>query len=177
MTTRNGRKFGLRACLAGALLTLPGLALADVNDGVAAWERGDYETAVAEWRGPAGQGDADAQFNLGLAYERGLAVLPDYVLALKWMTAAAERRYALAQHRLAVWHRDKGGVIPLIDYSRCYFWASLAVFDRREGETFAPLWTSDLLRNWCMERISRPSRVLELQEEIREWDAAHPREP
>ena len=74
MTTRNGRKFGLRASLAGALLTLPGLALADVNDGVAAWERGDYETAVAEWRGPAGQGDADAQFNLGQAYRLGRGV-------------------------------------------------------------------------------------------------------
>ena len=40
-------------------------ALADVKDGVDAWGRGDFETAINEWRGPAEKGDADAQFNLG----------------------------------------------------------------------------------------------------------------
>ena len=78
MTMRNtptrGRKSGLKLMLAGALLATPGIVLADVNSGVAAWESGDYRTAVAEWRGPAGQGDADAQFNLGQAYRLGRGV-------------------------------------------------------------------------------------------------------
>tara|TARA_A100001037_G_C14963801_1_gene550585 strand:- start:218 stop:376 length:159 start_codon:yes stop_codon:yes gene_type:complete len=47
-TERKGRSFGLKLVLAGALLTAPGLALADVNTGVAAWQQGDYATAVAE---------------------------------------------------------------------------------------------------------------------------------
>ena len=34
-TERKGRSFGLKLVLAGALLTAPGLALADVNTGVA----------------------------------------------------------------------------------------------------------------------------------------------
>ena len=66
-TTQTGRQLGLRLALASALLAVPGLALADVNSGVAAWQRGDYATAVAEWREPAVAGDADAQFNLGQA--------------------------------------------------------------------------------------------------------------
>ena len=37
-------------------------AHADVKDGVEAWERGDYEAAVAQWLAPAAKGDADALF-------------------------------------------------------------------------------------------------------------------
>ena len=44
---------------------------ADVKDGVEAYARGEFEKAVAEWRGPALAGDADAQFNLGQAYKLG----------------------------------------------------------------------------------------------------------
>ena len=102
MTTRNGRKFGLRACLAGALLTLPGLALADVNDGVAAWERGDYETAVAEWRGPAGQGDADAQFNLGQAYRLGRGVEQNTRQAEVYYAKAAAQGHLKAADNLGL---------------------------------------------------------------------------
>src|SRR3546814_15469432 len=36
-------------------------ALADVTDGVDAWQAGNYQAAVAEWRPLAIAGDADAQ--------------------------------------------------------------------------------------------------------------------
>ena len=74
MTTRNARKTGLKLILAAGLLALPGIALADVNAGVAAWQQGDYAAAVAEWREPAAQGDPDAQFNMGQAYRLGRGV-------------------------------------------------------------------------------------------------------
>src|SRR3546814_11652875 len=52
-------------------------ALADVKDGVDAWQAGNYQAAVAEWRPLAIAGDADAQFNLGQAYKLGRGVLTD----------------------------------------------------------------------------------------------------
>src|SRR3546814_19713894 len=49
-------------------------ALADVKDGVDAWQAGNYQAAVAEWRPLAIAGDADAQFNPGQAYKLGRGV-------------------------------------------------------------------------------------------------------
>ena len=66
----------LSAVLAGSIIaTTP--ALADVKAGVDAWSRGDYATAVRNWQAPAGQGDADAMFNLGQAYKLGRGVPQD----------------------------------------------------------------------------------------------------
>ncbi|KAB2645301.1 MAG: SEL1-like repeat protein, partial [Verrucomicrobia bacterium] len=39
----------------------------------------------------AKQGDADAQFNLGVCYESGNGVAKDYVEAVKWYRKAAEQ--------------------------------------------------------------------------------------
>ena len=41
---------------------------ADYQKGVAAYESGDFATALGEWRPLAEQGDARAQFNLGVMY-------------------------------------------------------------------------------------------------------------
>ena len=58
--------------------------LADVRAGVDAWSRGDYAAAVKEWRQPAINGDADAQFNLGQAYKLGRGVPVDLKAAEDW---------------------------------------------------------------------------------------------
>ena len=44
---------------------------ADFNKGVAAAQSGDFATALREWTPLAKQGDADAQFSLGVMYEKG----------------------------------------------------------------------------------------------------------
>jgi TPR repeat protein len=51
-----------------ALLFSVGSAWADYDDGKAAYDRGDYATAIKEWRPLAEQGDANAQINLGDIY-------------------------------------------------------------------------------------------------------------
>lgn len=71
-------------------------ALADVKAGVDAWERGDFERAIAEWRDPAAKGDADAQFNLGQAYKLGRGVPMDLKLAESWYKKAADRGHVQA---------------------------------------------------------------------------------
>ncbi len=42
-------------------------AWADFQDGLAAYERGDYQTALREWHLLAKRGVAEAEFNLGRA--------------------------------------------------------------------------------------------------------------
>ncbi len=48
------------------LVVLAAPAWAGWDEGVAAYERGDYATALREWRPFAEQGNASAQFNLGV---------------------------------------------------------------------------------------------------------------
>ncbi|HJL65723.1 MAG TPA: tetratricopeptide repeat protein, partial [Arenicellales bacterium] len=74
----------------------------DFNKGVAAYESGDFATALGEFRPLAEQGDADAQYNLGVMYEKGRGVPQDDKIALKWFTLAAEQGFARAQHNLGV---------------------------------------------------------------------------
>jgi len=49
-----------------------------------AYERQDYKTAHRLWLPLAEQGDALAQYNLGLMYSNGQGVLQDYALAHMW---------------------------------------------------------------------------------------------
>src|SRR5271166_6501006 len=53
-----------------------------LEDGEAAFQRGDYETAVRLWRLSGDDGNVDAQFNLGLLYSSGQGVPQDYPQAL-----------------------------------------------------------------------------------------------
>jgi TPR repeat protein len=57
---------------------------------------------VTWYRKAAEQGDADAQYNLGLKITYGLGVSPDYAQAEKWIRKAAEQGHAQARNRLAV---------------------------------------------------------------------------
>ncbi len=68
--------------------------------GLDAFQRGDYETALREWRPLAEQGNARAQTALGLMYAEGQGVSQDYETAVKWYRLAAEQGFASAQNNL-----------------------------------------------------------------------------
>jgi TPR repeat protein len=87
--------------VAGALLAAAP-AVADVRAGVTAWGRKDYAAAIAEWRGPAKAGDADAQYNMGQAYRRGEGVVKDADEAENWYRKAAGRGHPQAQAALGL---------------------------------------------------------------------------
>ena len=76
------------AIAAVLLVTLVGPAWAGFEEGLAAYERGDYETALNEWRPLAEQGDTTAQFNLADMYKYGKGVTQDYVQAYMWWSLA-----------------------------------------------------------------------------------------
>ncbi len=88
-------------------LTLSALVLAmpvhaDVKAGVDAWSRGEHEAAVKEWLGPAANGDADAQFNMGQAYKLGKGVPQDLKRAEAWYRKAAAQGHIKASDTLGL---------------------------------------------------------------------------
>ncbi len=115
-----------RAVAIGAvLLTLGGAkAWAGFEEGMAAAKRGDYATAVREWRPLADQGDGVAQYNLGAMYDEGLGVPQDYVQAVKWYRKAAEQGHASAQYSLGAMYAQGHGVTQ--DYVQAHTWFNLA---------------------------------------------------
>ena len=61
----------------------------DFQKGVDAYDTGDYSLALDEFTPLAEQGDASAQYTLGLMYYNGDGVLQDYVYAQMWWNIAA----------------------------------------------------------------------------------------
>ncbi len=82
----------------------------DFDKGVAAYNSGDYVTALQEWRPLAEQGYADAQYNLGLMYDNGLGVPQDDKEAVKWYRKAADQGDSDAQTNLGQMYRQGLGV-------------------------------------------------------------------
>jgi uncharacterized protein len=79
------------------LLLMAGPAIAEpFADATKAYYRGDYETAYRLIKPLAEGGLPEAQFNLGLMYEKGQGVPQDYAEALKWYCKAAEQGNAKA---------------------------------------------------------------------------------
>jgi len=67
-----------------SLLLASGVAsAADFNKGMEAAQSGDFKTALAEWTPLAEQGNASAQFNLGLMYSNGWGVPENDKTAVK----------------------------------------------------------------------------------------------
>ena len=81
----------LRLSIVGLVFMLAAPTRADFQAGVEAYKRGDYDTALKEFRPLAEQGDAFVQFNLGVMYIKGQGVPQDYVLAHMWMNLAAAK--------------------------------------------------------------------------------------
>ena len=85
-------KITLRHALATAILVLSfasSVAAGPLEDADAAVKRRDYATALRLIRPLAEQGDASAQYNLGVFYDNGLGVPQDHVRALMWFNLAA----------------------------------------------------------------------------------------
>jgi TPR repeat protein len=76
------------------------VAAGPLEDADAALKRRDYATAVRLVRPLAEQGDANAQYNLGVFYDNGLGVPQDKVRAYMWFNlSAAQGREGAAAFR------------------------------------------------------------------------------
>jgi len=144
--------------LVGLVFMLAAPAWADYQAGRDAYKRGDYDTALKEFRLAAEQGDAQAQFELGVMYDEGQGVAQDYQEAVPWYRLAAEQGYALAQNNLAVVYWKGQGVTQ--DYVIAHKWTNLAAANGVKEAV--------KLRDLLEEELT-PSQLAEAQQMAREW--------
>ena len=96
----------------------------DAEAGYAAFEKGNYEKALAIVRPLAENGDTRAQSMLARMYYRGRGVRQDHIEAVKWFRLAADQGDAVAQFNLGVMYSE-GQSVPQ-DNAEAEKWYRLA---------------------------------------------------
>ena len=105
---------------------LTGQALADpLSDANRVYDTGDYEKAAKLYSPLAKDGNAEAQYILGMMYRAGRGVPHDYNEARKWYLLAAEQGHSLAQFYLG-WIYAGGKGVPK-DYILAHMWINIAI--------------------------------------------------
>ena len=154
-------RFSIALVLSLVCLVVP--AWADFQAGMDARNRGDFAKALREWRPLAEQGDARAQFYLGLLYENGDGVPRDYEKAREWYEESSAQGEANAQFYLGLLSAfGQGG--PL-DLSQAHMWYSLAAGNGHVGAT---VYRNDLAKQMT------PAQIAEAQKRAREWKPKTP---
>jgi TPR repeat protein len=103
---------GFRSLLIGiGLATFASSAIwADAAAGMAAFKKGDYQGAFREWKAAADKGQAEAQYDLGLLYAKGLGVQRDLQVSQQWYEAAALQGNAQAEYSLGQMYAQGWGI-------------------------------------------------------------------
>ncbi len=130
---------------------------------MAAYQRGDYATALNEFLRLAEEGNCGAQYNLGVMYRNGLGVPRVYARAVKWYRKAAEQGYAEAQNILGSMY-DNGQGVPQ-DYAQAHMWYNLVASRLPPGKE-----RDNAARN--LENLAAkmsPAQISEAQKLAREW--------
>ena len=97
--------------VAGLAAVVPSQSIAAApEDAEAAYSNADYATAMRLWRSLAEQGDAEAEFHLGVMYAFGQGVPNDYAQAVTWYRKAAEQGHRKAQKYLGDMYANGFGV-------------------------------------------------------------------
>jgi uncharacterized protein len=84
----------------------------------------DYHEAARWYQSAAEQGQAEAEYNLGVLYAEGQGVAQDYSAAARWYRLAAEQGERDAQLNLGALYVTGRGVAQ--DYVAAYEWLQLA---------------------------------------------------
>jgi uncharacterized protein len=103
----------IKILLVGGLLALARLGASmagPLEDGLTAYQNGDYTEVLRLWRPLANQGNAIAQAQLGIMYLNGQVVPQDYAQALAYLRKAAAQGNADAQSGLGVMYTYGRGV-------------------------------------------------------------------
>lgn len=92
------------------VLGVPSMAAAEFPEGLVAYERYDFATALEEWQPLAKRGDPATQFYLGEMYRQAQGVSYDMAEAGRWYRKAADQGHAEAQFRLAEMYESGYGL-------------------------------------------------------------------
>jgi len=85
--------------------------VANFYDGADAYKRGDYITAIKHWEPLANRGNAEAQFNIGRMYEKGINFKQSDYWAHYWINKAAQLGLPVAEYTLGYFYRNGVGVV------------------------------------------------------------------
>ena len=106
------------------LATVSVCSAQDFAKGWAAAQKGDYATALREWRPLAAQGDATAQNNIGAMYSNGDGVTQNYKEAVRLYRLAAEQGDSAGHANLGGMYANGHGVIQDLVYA--HMWLNIA---------------------------------------------------
>ncbi|MBO6827156.1 MAG: SEL1-like repeat protein [Sneathiella sp.] len=111
--------------VATVLAALPlSTSVAGFDEGLQAYQAGNYKTAFEEWKPLAEQNNLAAMRNIGLMYKKGLGVEPDPKKAFSWYSRAAELGFDRAQANVAAMYMKGDGVQQ--DYVKAAEWFTRA---------------------------------------------------
>jgi TPR repeat protein len=108
---KNRLTVALAVLVSTAGVAAPAIA-GPLEEGLAAYERFDFATALTVLEPLAEQGNVEAQLRLGLMYHKGLGVRSDNVKASKWLRLAADQDNAQAQ--FVLWRTDYAEAFKLL---------------------------------------------------------------
>lgn len=121
-------KFIFISIIIGALSACAGNKELPLNtsykDGVAAYNKGDYQLAYLHWQPLAKKGNKFAQFGIGNMYDNGQGMPQNHAKAFKWYLEAAKQGMVSAQTNLSRLYAKGEGVER--NYTLCYVWSNLA---------------------------------------------------
>lgn len=127
---------------------------ADFNKGLTAYDNGDYATALKEWKPFAEQGDAIAQYNLGVMYQAGEGVPQNYKEAVRWWTLSAEQGHADAQGNLGAMYAFGTGVLK--DFVYAHMWGNIAATN---GNKLGAKLRDDFEKKMTLSQIEEAQRL------------------
>ena len=156
----------LAAALAAGLAFAAGLALAgqaDVATGGRAYLAGDYAKALNELMPLARQGEAEAQYLIGVMHAHGQGVERNYPEAESWYRQAAEQGRARGQALLGSMYAA-GRSVPQ-DFVLALKWLNLAASDAEKRNVTVKL------RDIIAKKMT-PAQIAEAQRLAREWMTA-----
>jgi uncharacterized protein len=139
-----------------------GLAKADAADGWKAFHAGDYAKAIKEFMPRVEQGDAAAQYWVGIVYYDERSDLQDYDEAEKWFRKAAEQGVVDAQRYLGEMY-IKGRGVPQ-DFVLAHMWSNLA------GMNGVKLGADNMAE---VEKLMTAAQIADAQKLAQEWLAKH----
>ena len=143
-----------------AILTPNNSISADIKKGIEAYKQGDYATALEEWLPIAEQGNADAQFSVGLLFDQGLNVIPDYKTAVKWFTLASKQGHVFAQSNLG-WKYHKGQGVPKDNVQAFKWWSIAASKGHENAPYFLSIVSESMTRSEMMLAKSLAKKCIE----------------
>ena len=143
--------------LCGLILTAMHAWAGPYEEGMAAYERGDYATAEKMLRSVAETGNPGAQATLALMYDVGYGVAQNNAEAKKWYRLAAIQGDKSARYNLGgMYDAGQGGAQDLV---RAYMWYELSVAAGNDAAT------AD--RDLVAQKMT-PQQIAEAQKLVRE---------